>query len=318
MEPDKANPSPRWPGYGIEILKKSTQIESAAHLRIDDGFTQFKFWKLGWMIGRKPKPKTQDRPRSSGLRERAVSFALLVAIMATAVATSYLFLGPLVHPNLHPRLVRFGIYLAHHHPRLMKAMPGLLLSLVVVLNMTKLLAPIWWQYQSRKRGLLNKPSRKNVDLLDQTIKETYPLLLPQAWSKLRSSLPGLLVKVPDLRATHWELVEVNEYDRQLRLIMHYVHDPLYTKYWRVYPRRISCVVKLAGKGVRSVAEFTYHADSVMDYRTVTAIIEQTISQVKAAIEDNGPPFTLAELPLGPATERAQTAPAAHSHSAAET
>src|ERR1700733_1435093 len=205
------------------------------------------------MTGRKPKPKTQIRQRSPGLRENAIGFALLFALMATAVATSYLFLGPLVHPNLHPRLVKFGIYLAHHHPRLMKAMPGLLLGLVVVLNLTKLLAPIWWQYQSRKRGLLNKTSRKNVDFLDQTIKETYQVLLPQAWSNLKSSLPGLLVKVRDLRATHWELVEANENDRQLRLTMQYVHDPLYTKYWRVYPRRISCIVKLKGKGVRSVA-----------------------------------------------------------------
>jgi hypothetical protein len=246
------------------------------------------------MLGRKAKPITRIRRRSSAIKDVGISLALLLSIVSIAAVVTYVVTGPLIHPNLHPRLMKLGFYFVHYHPRLMKLITCLIIGLLPTLQLSALLAPIWWHYQSRKRGLLHKTGPKTFDLLDQSIKETYPVLLPQAWRNVKNSFPGLFVKVPDLRATHWELVEANENNRQLRLVMHYVHDPLHTKYWRVYPRRISCIVKVKGRGVRSEVEFTYHADSAMDYQTVAAIIRQTISQVKTAIEDDRPLSILAE------------------------
>ena len=136
----------------------------------------------------------------------------------------------------------------------------------------------------RSRGLLAPSDLKSGQYLNQSMKQMLPVLLPQAWQILQENFPGLLVRMPDVRGTHWEMRSCDQRRSEMCLTLQYVHDPLSIKCWRLYPRRLSCLIKLRAKGVATIAEITYSAGSAMDYQTVYAIIDQTNSSIGAAME----------------------------------
>jgi len=213
-----------------------------------------------------------------------VNTTVLLFMISLAVAFTQLITDPIVHPNLHPTLARFYHYLVHYHPRLTRSIPYALIGLVISLQTLALFAPAWHKLQGRIKILPPRGVRKSLAILDQITKECYAALLPDAWMNLKDAFPGLFIKVPDVRGTHWELLDIDENKRQIRLVLRYVHDPLFIKRWRLYPRKLLCVVRLKGKGVRSEAEFLFHADSAMDYASVLEIIERTNSLLREAIE----------------------------------
>jgi hypothetical protein len=163
-------------------------------------------------------------------------------------------------------------------------MPVVLIVMFITAQTGAYFAPIWHNFRWRIKVLPPRGDRKSTAILDQVTKEAYAALLPDAWASLKDVTPGLFIKVPDVRGTHWELVDIDENKRKIRLAMRYVHDPLFLERWRLYPRKVLCTLALNGKGVRSEAEFIYHADSAMDYSTVLAIIKQTNDQIRLAVE----------------------------------
>jgi hypothetical protein len=201
-------------------------------------------------------------------------------IVGSATLVSYVIVDPLLRPNLHPRLTRIERYLVRFHPRLVRYVPiAALISLQIALLSLKLQT----HYSVRKRGLLSPRELKSGRYLNQSMEQTIGLLPPEAWQVVKLALPGLCISVPDLRSSHWELLEENEIKREMRLVLQYVHNPLGIKIWRLYPRRMLCTVKLKGKGVSTKVELTYSADSAMDYRTVYEIIDQTNKEISAAM-----------------------------------
>jgi hypothetical protein len=232
----------------------------------------------------KGKKSQLPRRRKAPIFDWLVPVFLLLLIVGVAALFSYLIVEPLVHPNLHPRLIRFGTYLVHFHPRLCRYFPGALLAGVITLHLTALFALAHRQYQMRKRGPLVLSDLKSNQYLNQTMTQTIALLPPEAWQVVKLAFPGLLISVPGMRCPHWEVLEIDELRREMRLALRYVHDPLGIKVWRLYPRRISCSVRLRAKGVRTNVELTYNADSAMDYQTVYQIIDQTKASINMAME----------------------------------
>jgi hypothetical protein len=237
---------------------------------------------------KKVKQLSKMRRQSTFLNEVVAPVIVLLLYSFLLTVVLYLTLEPALHPNLHPRLLNFGTYMVHFHPRMCRYCPYVVGALYVLLIQVKLFAPIYWQYRMRSRGLLAPTELKSGQYLNQCMKQTFPVLPPQAWQILNQVFPGLLVKVPGMRGTHWEVLSHDERLRELRLALQYVHDPLSIKCWRLYPRRLSCTAKLTGKGMRTVAELTFSADSAMDYHTVYAIIDQTNGCLKAAMTDELP------------------------------
>ena len=227
--------------------------------------------------------KIRTRRQTQLLNEFILPLSIFFAILASSAIITYLIADPLIYPNRHPRIQRFTKELAHHHPRLYRIACVLPICVVPLALIMRLAAPIYGKHRWRKKTLLSPPVMKHQNYLNHPIKESFSVLLPQAWQKAKDVLPGLFIQIPDVRRTHWELLEQNENRQELRLQLRYVHDPLAIKPWRLYPRKLSCTLKLTGKGMRSEAALCFYADSTMDYKTVYTIIDHTRASVKAAM-----------------------------------
>jgi len=235
-------------------------------------------------------PRTQSKYSNLTRRQKTliwdwlVPISLMMFIVGCATLVTYLVVEPLLHPHLHPRLVKWGTYLVHYHPRLCRYFPIAIVSASILLQIIATFLPVFRRYWVRKRGIRTAADLKIGRYLNQKMEQTIALLLPEAWQVVRLALPGLYVTVPDIRSSHWEVLEINEVRREMRLSLRYFHDPLGIKIWRLYPRQILCHVKLRAKGVRTNIELTYTADSAMDYPTVYNIIDKTNENIKAAME----------------------------------
>jgi hypothetical protein len=236
------------------------------------------------VAGKRGRQAALTRRQKMLVNEVLIPIVLIVLVLAIASAVSYVIVEPIFHPNLHPRLVKFGTYMVHFHPRLCHYTPFAAVSLFVLLHLSRFLAPIYWQIRMRKKGLIAPSDLKSSRYLNQGMVQTIPVLLPEAWQTLKSQFPGMLIRVPCMRDTHWEVLNYDERRRELRLVLQYVHTPLGIKSWRLYPRRLFCNARLTGKGMRTEAELTYTADSAMDYQTVYGIIDQTNGCLHAAMK----------------------------------
>lgn len=237
-------------------------------------------------MNKNPSTRLLRKRKKSSSWLGAIPYIALLLILGSAVAATYLIDVPL-HPNLHPRLTTFCTYLAHNHPRLSQLVTTAPLLGFVGLQLFIAMATFYHKFQVRKNGLLSSDDLRLAEYLNCSIRETYCVVQPIAWKNLKDVLPGLLVKAPDVRAVHWELIELDENLRQLRLELRYVHDPLGIKVNRLYPRKLSCLATLRGKGTSTEVEFKYSADSAMDYQSVRGIIDDTHSQVRASMESQG-------------------------------
>jgi hypothetical protein len=144
--------------------------------------------------------------------------------------------------------------------------------------------PLRSSWQARKNGLLSSDDLQLNSYLNGAIKERFHVVQPLAWQILRDVLPGMVIKVPDVRTAHWEAVTVNENRHEIQLEMRYVQNPLGVKVSRLYPRKLSCAARLIGSGASSEVVFTFSAESAMDYQNVCEIITSTLEQVRCAME----------------------------------
>ncbi|MBS1993957.1 MAG: hypothetical protein JSS83_25775 [Cyanobacteria bacterium SZAS LIN-3] len=209
----------------------------------------------------------------------------MLLLLGIACLATYLVMDPLVHPSHHPTLIKFYTYMARFHPRLCQ-MSGLgLIALAALAQTCTVIGPLYLKYVVRKKGRLGETNLKSARYLDQVISLTAPLLVPQTWQALKNELPGMAVQGADMRRSCWMVVAHDEGRRELQLELRYVHNPLGIKCWRLYPRRLTCAVKLRAKGVSTIVDLKYHADSVMDYRLIYEIIDQT----NAAVSKLSPP-----------------------------
>jgi len=236
---------------------------------------------------RKGKPGQLRKRGNPFVRETFFAVLALLVILSIATLTSYLIADPLLHPTHHPRLIKFSYNLTHFHPRLCKVAAYGSVALLVLAQLSLLVAPLYHKYKVRKKGLLIQGDLRSKIYLNQAMQKTLPLVLPQAWLAINEIFPGLIVRAGEVHAAHWQVVSRDEGRRELQLELRYVHDPLGIKSWRLYPRRLTCTVKLRAKGVSTIAELTYKAASAMDYRTVYEIIDQTntaVAQAKLPLE----------------------------------
>jgi len=132
----------------------------------------------------------------------------------------------------------------------------------------------------RVKGLLHKAILKLAGYLEHPIKILVPVTFTQLWNDLQMTMSETLIKTPDIRTTHWMLTAADENQGTMEFELCYMRQPLGTKAWRMYPRRILCTAELIGRGVRTEVQLTYHAQSAMDYPIVFEIINTT----NAAIE----------------------------------
>ncbi len=156
------------------------------------------------LTGKKVKQQTMTRHRRMLVQGVLTPIVILLLCLGLAASVTYLTVEPAIHPNLHPRLVKFGLYMTHFHPRLCRYCPIAAGVVYVLLLLAKPFAPIYWQMRLRKRRLLVPADLKSGQYLNQSLKQRMPVLLPQAWQILKEVLPGLSVKAPGVRGTHWE------------------------------------------------------------------------------------------------------------------
>jgi len=216
------------------------------------------------------------------LKESLPAFCALLLILAVATLITYLITDPLLHPTHHPRLIGFYTYMTHFHPRMCKAATYSLIGGAIVCQFSIIFAPLYWKYRIRKKGPLTQGELKSRTYLNRPMQKTMPLVLPQAWMAINEIFPGLIVRGGNVHGAHWVVTRKDEGRRELDIELRYVHDPLGIEVWRLYPRRLACTIKLKAKGVSTVAELTYHADSAMDYRSVYEMIDQTNLSVSNA------------------------------------
>ncbi len=206
-------------------------------------------------------------------------FLLVLIVLLASFSTDVL-----MHPNLHPRLFGFLHYLIHYHPRLCRLLVyGLFLAylgLVFLAPLTRRLS----SWRMRKNGLLSDEKLRLTTYLNCPRLEKYPLVEPELWQRLAQVLPGLVIKLPDLRAAHWQMKAVDFGRKEILLQLWYVQNPLGIKVSRLYPRKLNCRARVISKGTSSVVEFFFSADSAMDYENVRAIISSTISQLRESLE----------------------------------
>lgn len=201
--------------------------------------------------------------------------------MLLAIGATFLIADPLIHPNMHPRLCKLGYQLIHYHPRLLKCLEwSFIFSMVFVYLLLPLAILKMNLWDIRKKGLLKPSNLKSNQYLERPLQLTIPELLATSWDKLKDGLPGLCIRVPDMRPAYWELIDINEHLHTMKLELRYVHDPLARKCSTLYPRKVLCTVQLKGKGVRTDVQLDYSANSPMDYKTAYAVIEKTTATVK--------------------------------------
>lgn len=210
-----------------------------------------------------------------------------VAILVTLLG----FLGAMMvsmeilrHPNLHPRIFKVIHWLMPNYSKDSSFIIVWLSILLLFFQFSiRALAPLIAKWSVLKNGRLSGDGLKLNSYLNRPFTEEYHELQPIAWQKLKDVLPGLLVKIPDLRAAKWELLGIDSEKKEIRLEMWYVQNPIGIKVSRLFPRKLNCVAKLSGKGTCSDVEFTFTANSPMDYQNVHAIISSTTSQLRTAM-----------------------------------
>lgn len=218
------------------------------------------------------------QPRSKWLLLSPIFFLVLIILLATFST------HVLMHPNLHPRLFGFFHDLTHYHPRLCRLLSyGLFLAYMGLVILAPL-APHLSSWRLRKNGLLSDEKLRLTTYLNCPRLEKYALVQPQLWQRLSEVLPGLVIKLPDLRAAHWQMKAVDFSRKEIFLELWYVQNPLGIKVSRLYPRRLNCRARVISRGTSSAVEFFFSADSALDYDNVSTIIGNTISQVREAVE----------------------------------
>ncbi len=218
------------------------------------------------------------QPRSLWLSFSPVFLLVLIILLATFST------DVLMHPNLHPRLFGFFHYLTHYHPRLCRLLVyGLFLAYLGLVFLAPLV-PRLSSWRMRKNGLLTDEKLRLTTYLNCPRLEKYPLVEPELWQRLGKVLPGLVIKLPDLRAAHWQMKAVNFSRKEFFLELWYVPNPMGIKVSRLYPRKLKCRARVISKGTSSAVEFCFSADSAMDYENVRAIIGSTIAQIKESLE----------------------------------
>ncbi len=218
------------------------------------------------------------QPRSLWLSFSPVFLLVLIILLATFST------DVLMHPNLHPRLFGFFHYLTHYHPRLCRLLVyGLFLAYLGLVFLAPLV-PRLSSWRMRKNGLLTDEKLRLTTYLNCPRLEKYPLVEPELWQRLGKVLPGLVIKLPDLRAAHWQMKAVDFSRKEFFLELWYVPNPMGIKVSRLYPRKLKCRARVISKGTSSAVEFCFSADSAMDYENVRAIIGSTIAQIKESLE----------------------------------
>jgi hypothetical protein len=224
--------------------------------------------------------------RQKELREKFIPFAFLLLMLVPAIVLTTIITGPLMHPNLHPRLVWFGSEMMHHHPRIMHAVTFVGISVLLGLYT----APTWLALQTsvsaRKKGLLAKPEGQTAAYFDRPLKQSFTTDTPATWRHLQSVLPGLTIKVPGIRHSHWEVIEINDRFKQIKAALTYVHDPLGAKPSRLYPRTVLCTATVSGTGTKSDIQLAYRAKSAMDFQNACAIIDQTNNAIRESLRND--------------------------------
>ena len=165
--------------------------------------------------------------------------------------------------------------------------PQKIIGMAVFSFLLTLLLPILslrLEYGNRKKARLGDRHSKWEEILNVPMEATYPILITDAWSRIKSNIAGEAISVPDVRTTHWEVAQVDENRKQVHLVLTYVHAPLGRKASEIRPRQLFCTVNLVGQGTRSQIRLIFKAQSPMDFRTVCEIIEQTKSTMKLIIE----------------------------------
>lgn len=229
-----------------------------------------------------PTPQSRKlklkQPRSFWLSFSPVFLLVLIILLATFST------DVLMHPNLHPRLFGFFHYLTHYHPRLCRLLVYGLFSAYLGLVFLAPLVPRLSSWRMRKNGLLTDEKLRLTTYLNCPQLEKYPLVEPELWQRLGKVLPGLVIKLPDLRAAHWQMKAVDFSRKEFFLELWYVPNPLVIMVSRLYPRKLKCRARVISKGTSSVVDFCFSADSAMDYENVRGIIGSTIAQIRASLE----------------------------------
>ena len=206
-------------------------------------------------------------------------FLLVLIILLATFSTDVL-----MHPNLHPRLFGFFHYLTHYHPRLCRLLVyGLFLAYLGLVFLAPLV-PRLSSWRMRKNGLLTDEKLRLTTYLNCPQLEKYPLVEPELWQRLGKVLPGLVIKLPDLRAAHWQMKAVDFSRKEFFLELWYVPNPLGIMVSRLYPRKLKCRARVISKGTSSAVEFCFSADSAMDYENVRGIIGSTMVQLRERLE----------------------------------
>jgi len=228
--------------------------------------------------------------RQKWIRDNVTPLVYLLVIIFSALAVTWVVTEPLMHPNLHPRLSRLGHRLGHeiihHHPRLLKVAEFGGISALLLLYISCLSLPLRMKAAARKKGLLNKAQTQLSAFFDKPHKQSFTLDTPAAWQNLKACLPGLLIKIPDVRQGHWEILEADDRRLQLKAALTYTHEPLGLQPSRLYPRTIWCTATVSGTGIRSDIQLAYKALSAMDFRNVCAIIDQTNNAIRESLRND--------------------------------
>ncbi len=193
-------------------------------------------------------------------------FVMLLLILALAAAVTALYMNW----SDSPQVLASVTYFTHHHPRL-----SLILELGFVLAPALLPVVVAWcdVYAVRRKGIL--PQRKSPEYLNQAIKLEVPVGSTRAWQALKTNFSEEVIQTSDTRRSHWEITELNENRRQLKLSLRYTHNPLGRKKSQFAARSLTCSTKVTGRGTQTEIELTFGAKSPMDYETVRELIERT-------------------------------------------
>lgn len=213
-------------------------------------------------------------------------------VLGVAVVVAQFITGVLMEPRQHPRLTRFCYYMTHYHPRLTL---GLLGSLAVSPVFFEMLVLSRVRVSWRKHGKLSPAPLDALTYLDRPLKSEHSVLIPDAWQRVKASISEQIIQAPNMRPTHWQLIEKKEQGKELQLALSYVRDSIGLKNYRVYPRTLKCTARLKGIGVKTALELTFHACSPMDYATVRAIVDQTKDAIGKSIMEPAVEPALQEL-----------------------
>jgi hypothetical protein len=139
------------------------------------------------------------------------------------------------------------------------------------------------KYSPKRNVKLAKREASHAKYLNVADTQTYPVLVSEAWKGLKETVGGEVIKSPDIRATHWDILATNEKSKTLDLVLRYVPTPLGRKPWNLYSRKLTCTASLSGRGTKCELKLIFKAQSPMDYRTLKETIEATKEALGRAI-----------------------------------